>query len=118
MNRLRRSLQTLRFRVMGRIVDSRRSGRGDAMLDRRIIELYDEYTHAPLARRYFLGRLARLTGSAAAAAAVLPLLEAGAAHAEQIAKDDARLETARVTYPGAAGEVKAYSARLKEKSRL
>ena len=88
------------------------------MLDRRIIELYDEYTHAPLDRRLFLGRLARLTGGAAAAAAVLPLLEAGAAHAGQVAPDDGRLEAARLAYPGAAGEVKAYGARLKEKARL
>ena len=51
------------------------------MLDRKIIELYDEYTHAPLDRRIFLGRLARLTGSAAAAAAMLPLLESGGARA-------------------------------------
>ena len=88
------------------------------MPDRRIIELYDEYTHAPLDRRLFLGRLARLTGGAAAAAAMLPLLESGGARAAQVAADDARLETARVTYPGEAGETKAYSARLKEKTRL
>lgn len=88
------------------------------MLDRGIIEIYDEYTHAPLDRRIFLGRLARLTGSAAAAAAMLPMLESGGVRAAQVAADDARLETARVTYGGEAGEVKAYSARLREKTRL
>ncbi len=44
-------------------------------MDQRIIGLYDEYTHAPLERRVFLARLTRLAGSAAAAAALLPLLE-------------------------------------------
>jgi carboxymethylenebutenolidase len=44
-------------------------------MDRRIIELYDEYTHKSLERRVFLRRLAALTGSTAAAFAVLPMLE-------------------------------------------
>jgi carboxymethylenebutenolidase len=50
-------------------------------MDQRIIDLYDEYTHAPLERRVFLARLAQLTGSAAAAMALVPLLEANQAHA-------------------------------------
>ena len=37
-------------------------------LNPRIIALYDEYTHAPLARRVFLQRLARLAGGAGARA--------------------------------------------------
>jgi len=46
------------------------------MIDQHIIDLYDEYTHAPLDRRVFLARLAQLTGSTAAALALVPLLEA------------------------------------------
>jgi carboxymethylenebutenolidase len=41
----------------------------------RICNMRDEYTHGPLARRVFLKRLAKLAGGAAAAAALLPLLE-------------------------------------------
>ncbi len=43
-------------------------------MDQRIINLYDEYTHAPLTRNEFLKRLIQLTGSTAAAMAVLPLI--------------------------------------------
>lgn len=82
-------------------------------MDPRIIALYDEYTHAPLDRRVFLRRLAALAGSAAAAMAVLPLLEPTPAHAALIAPDDARLDVAHVTYPGASGDVRAYLAHPK-----
>jgi carboxymethylenebutenolidase len=63
-------------------------------LDRRIIELYDEYTHKPLPRRDFMERLVGLTGSAGAAAAALAMLEPNYAHANVIAPDDARITTA------------------------
>ena len=55
-------------------------------LDRRIVELYDEYTHKPLDRRSFMNRLVAIAGSAAAAEAALALL----------APDDARLQTQRL----------------------
>ena len=83
-------------------------------MDQRIIDLYDEYTHKPLDRRVFLDRLAKLTGSAAAAIALVPLLEARQAEAAIVPSDDARLETSRITYPGATGEMKGYLARPKE----
>ncbi len=35
-------------------------------LDRRIVELYDEYTHKPLDRRVFMNRLLAIAGTAAA----------------------------------------------------
>jgi carboxymethylenebutenolidase len=69
--------------------------------------LYDEYTHAPLPRRVFLQRLARLAGGAAAAAALLPLLEN--AYADQVRRDDARLETGYFEYGG----IRCYVARPK-----
>lgn len=65
-------------------------------LDRRIVELYDEYTHKPLDRRVFMNRLVTLAGSTAAAQAALALLEPNYAHAQQIAPDDSRLSTSRV----------------------
>jgi carboxymethylenebutenolidase len=79
-------------------------------LDPRIIALYDEYTHRPLARRVFLERLAALTGSSAAAYALLPLLEANYARAALIDPVDPRLETSTIGYAGATGEVLAYLA--------
>jgi carboxymethylenebutenolidase len=80
-------------------------------LDPRILALYDEYTHAPLARRVFLRRLARLAGGAAAAAALLPLLQN--AYADQVARDDARLETGSLEYGG----IRSYVARAREAAR-
>jgi carboxymethylenebutenolidase len=80
-------------------------------MDQRIIDLYDQYTHAPLDRRTFLERLAGLTGSMAAASALLPLLQANKAVAAQIAADDARLTTERVAFPATGGEVRGYLAR-------
>ena len=82
-------------------------------MDQRIIDLYNEYTHAPLDRRVFLERLAKLTGGTAAAAALVPLLEANQARAAIVSSADPRLETGRITYPGATGDIKAYMARPK-----
>lgn len=68
-----------------------------------MIDLYDEYTHLTLDRRSFMVKLSRLTGSAAAAAAVVPLIAADPARAAMISPDDARFGTERVTYPGGGG---------------
>jgi carboxymethylenebutenolidase len=87
-------------------------------INQEIIDLYDEYTHAPLDRRVFLARLAQLTGSTAAALALVPLLEANKAGAALVAPEDQRLETGRVTYAGATGDIKAYMARPKGAGKL
>jgi carboxymethylenebutenolidase len=76
-----------------------------------IIQLYDEYTHERLDRRIFMDRLARMAGGTAAAAALLPMLQANSAKAAIVPPDDARLQTEQVTFPGAAGEVQGYLAR-------
>jgi len=64
-------------------------------LDRRIVELYDEYTHKPLDRRVFMNRLLAIAGTTAAAEAALALLEPNYAQAQQVAPDDARITTTR-----------------------
>jgi carboxymethylenebutenolidase len=87
-------------------------------MDQKIIDLYDEYTHAPLPRRVFLARLARLTGSLSAAAALVPLLETNQARAATTAAGDARLDASRLSYPGASGEIRAYLAHPKGNARL
>lgn len=65
-------------------------------LDRRIVELYDEYTHKPLDRRVFFNRLLAIAGSAAAAEAALAVLEPNYARAEQVSADDARITASRL----------------------
>lgn len=78
-------------------------------MDQRIINLYDEYTHKPLSRNEFLKRLVLLTGSTAAAMAVLPMIEVNQAHAAITSDED--LFTERISYPGVNGEMQAYVAR-------
>ncbi|GIV36433.1 MAG: carboxymethylenebutenolidase [Cyclobacteriaceae bacterium] len=81
-------------------------------MDQRIINLYDEYTHKPLSREEFLRKLVQLTGSTAAAMAVLPLIEVNYTHAATIAHQDERLFTEYVSYAGEEGDsMQAYVAR-------
>jgi carboxymethylenebutenolidase len=79
-------------------------------MDQKIINLFDEYTHKPLSREQFIKRLATLTGSVAAAMAVLPMLEINYANAAPLTNpDDVVVE--RVTYPGDGSEMKGYLAK-------
>jgi carboxymethylenebutenolidase len=80
-------------------------------ITQEMIRLYDEYTHLTLDRRGFLDKLAKAAGSTAAAAAIVPLLEANQARAAVVAADDGRLAAERITYPGASGEMTGYLAR-------
>jgi carboxymethylenebutenolidase len=82
-----------------------------------IIDLYDEYTHAPLDRRDFVKRLATLVGSSAAAYALLPVLENNYAHAALVAEDDAHIAARLIEFDGPAGKLKAYLAQPAGKSR-
>ncbi len=85
---------------------------------KQILDLYQEYRRGALDRRDFFARLARIAGGAAAAAALLPLLENGAAEAQVVAPDDARLDAGYIKYRGASGEMRAYSARPKDAGKL
>ncbi|NCT76472.1 MAG: dienelactone hydrolase family protein [Chitinophagaceae bacterium] len=78
-------------------------------MDQRIISLYNEYTHKPLSRQEFLRRLILLTGSTAAAMAVLPQIEVNAANAA--VTPDMDLFTELISYPGVNGTMQAYVAR-------
>jgi len=80
-------------------------------MDKKAIDLYNEYVHGDLPRRAFLKRLAGIAGSTAAASALLPLLEPNYAWGQQVAEDDRRLETGHVEYGGSAGPVRAYWAK-------
>ena len=84
-------------------------------MDQKIINLYDEYTHKPLSRQEFLRRLTLLTGSTAAAMAILPMIEVSYKHAAITSADD--LFTERVKYAGVNGDMEAYVARPKEEKK-
>ena len=82
-------------------------------MDQRIINLFDEYTHKPLKRNEFINRLVKLTGSMAAAMAVLPMLEVNYANAQVVSELDDDIITEDVTYPGDDTTMKGYLARPK-----
>lgn len=75
-----------------------------------MINAYDEYTHLTLDRRDFMQKLQVLAGSAAAAAAIAPLIAADSARADISSPDDTRIEAEDMTYSGAPAEIKAYMA--------
>jgi carboxymethylenebutenolidase len=86
-------------------------------MDQRIIDLYDRFTHGGVSRREFLDRLAALTGSTAAATALLPVLANDYARAAIVAADDPRLVSERVTYDSPAGKIGGYLSRGKNKGK-
>jgi carboxymethylenebutenolidase len=57
-------------------------------VDQKVIDLFDRYTHGGMTRREFLNRLAAMVGGAAAAMALLPLLENNYALADLVPEDD------------------------------
>jgi len=81
-------------------------------MDPKILDLYNDYIHGDMPRRSFLKRMAEIAGSAAAAAAILPLIETNYAWGQQVSPTDDRLETGYVEYPGTVGPVNAYFAKL------
>lgn len=87
-------------------------------MDQRITDLYDEYTAGSIDRRGFLKKLSVLAGGIAAVSALLPQLERNYAMAEVVAKDDSRLDTKYVKYPGETGDVRASFARPKGDKKL
>ena len=81
-------------------------------VDRRIIDLYNEYVHTALPRREFLdapradrGRRRRRDHACCA------LLEPNYAQARQVEPDDKRLKTEQIEFNGPNGPIKAYTAR-------
>ena len=82
-------------------------------MNQEIIQLHDHYIEEGTNRREFLKKLAILTGGTASALAILPMLDYNHAHAETISRDDSRLNTNYLDYPGKIGNISAYFARKK-----
>jgi carboxymethylenebutenolidase len=87
-------------------------------MDQKYLDLYGEYARGRLDRRSFLKRLAVLAGSTAAAVGLLPVMEEKYTQAQMVPENDGRMDTEYIQYPGAAGEVRAYSARPKGDEKL
>ncbi|BCJ91695.1 carboxymethylenebutenolidase [Terrihabitans soli] len=82
-------------------------------MDQRIIDLYDSFTHGQISRREFTDRLTKVAGSAAAAAALLPVLQNNYAQAAIVPEDDKRLVIQNVTFDAPNGKVNGYVTRPK-----
>jgi carboxymethylenebutenolidase len=77
-------------------------------MNQKIINLFDEYTHAPLTREDFLSRLAKLAGGTAAAMAILPALEGKYAFANKVSEQDEDLKIEEISYPSKNCTMKGY----------
>jgi carboxymethylenebutenolidase len=86
-------------------------------MDTTIIDLYETYLLGAIHRREFMKELTLLVGGTAAAYALLPLLENRVARAEMVPKNDPRLLTDIIQYPGANGSVRGYLANPKENAK-
>jgi carboxymethylenebutenolidase len=72
-------------------------------MDQRLIDLFNTYTHGGMSRRLFLDRFTVLAGGAAAAGALLPLLDYNYAQAATIVESDPRISGAMIEIPGVTG---------------
>ena len=69
-------------------------------MDQNIINLFDRFTHGGMNRRDFMEKLSLMAGSAAAATAILPLLENNYARADVIPDNDPRITAKMIDFPG------------------
>jgi carboxymethylenebutenolidase len=86
-------------------------------MDQRIIALYDVFTHGGMSRRAFLDKLAALTGGAAAATALLPMLQNDYALAQTVPENDPRIAAETIPLPTPA-DLSGYLAYPKDGARL
>ena len=82
------------------------------------MDRYDQYGIGRLDRREFLRRLSHLGAGAAAAYVLLAHLERDCAVAEVVPKNDPRLHTEYIKYPGQTGDIRASLARPKTDAKL
>ena len=73
-------------------------------VDPRVVDLYNDYIHGDISRRFFLRRLAAVMGGAAVASTILPLLDSSRAWGQQVAVDDVCSNEVDGKYPGNCGE--------------
>ena len=78
--------------------------------DPEVLSLFDQYVHGVIDRRAFLGKAARFAVGGMTASALLDALNPRFAEAQQVARDDARLEASTVEFgsPRGSGKVRGY----------
>jgi carboxymethylenebutenolidase len=88
------------------------------MMEKKIVDLYHDYDNGLLNRREFIARLAVIAGGTVVASSLLPLLENDHAAAEIISRNDPRIQSDYVDYPGATGDIRANLVRPKGEGRV
>jgi carboxymethylenebutenolidase len=68
-------------------------------MDPRLVDLFNSYTHGGMSRRVFLDRFTAIAGGAAAASALLPLLDYNYAKAATVAESDPRIGAETIDIP-------------------
>ena len=79
-------------------------------MDKKITTLFDDYSHGRTNRRDFFKKLVMLSGSTAAALALIPILEENKLKASTNLQDDPDLMTEFIKYPGETGDVRGFLA--------
>lgn len=81
--------------------------------DQRLLDLYDDYCHGRLDRRSFMSKAGQFATAGVSAAALINSLLPDYARAQQVALDDPRIRTARVSFesPDGNGPTKALLAK-------
>jgi carboxymethylenebutenolidase len=87
-------------------------------MKKKVLDLFDDYRDNRRDRRGFLKKLIDISGGAAAAAAMLTVLEKKYGHAREIPEKDSRLDTGYTRYPAEKGEIRAYLARPRGDRKL
>ena len=87
-------------------------------MNQKIIKIHDECANGHMDRREFLRRIAHLGGGSAAAYILLAQLEETSTMAEVVPKNNPRLHTEYIMYPGETGDVRASLARPKGDTKL
>lgn len=82
-------------------------------VDQQVVDLYDSFTHGLIDRRTFMERLTAIAGSAAAATALLPMLQNDYARAATVAANDPRLAIEKASYDAGGTRMSGTLARLK-----
>ena len=82
-------------------------------MDKKVTDLYNDYRNGRSDRRSFIKKVALLTGSVAAARALLPALRENELRAATAEQTDPDLITEFIKYPAATGDMRAYMARPK-----
>lgn len=87
------------------------------MLDQKIIDLFDQFTHGVITRQEFMRRLTVFAGSTVAATSLLSKLKLDYSHAETTAEDADKIETSYIEYNSNGKTIKAYLAAPKKNKK-